>query len=171
MKTELPLFAFVLLLASAPGLFAQSTNTAPTTSAKTRILEAYAYEAPPSIIQDPTGETPSIVPFRSEATEEMLATKLTVRRKPPHDPLERVKILGTVRDGSFLSNVSDTISLWNEEYRTLKSGLQYSVMGQSVTVYVQSRVVFKIGKREDLELSWSGRGGSNTKSLAYVFKF
>jgi hypothetical protein len=171
MKTIYLLLAFVFVVVSAPDLRAQSVQSAPPRSTKDRILEAYAHEAQPDIASKQTNGPAPIVPFRSEATEEMLVRKLTIKRRPPHDPLERVTFLGTVRDGSFLSDMADRIGAWDDDYRTLRSGVDYTVMGHSVKVYVQSRMVIKIGKREDVEISWSGDSGGEMKSVAYVLKF
>lgn len=160
MKTLPLLFAFVSFAVSAPDLSAQSTST------KDRIREAYSYETTPPAPAIETTPTVPATSLYSYSIEKTLVRKLAIKRKFTHDPLENVKFFGVLRDDSFLSAMADRITAFDDDYRKIRGGLEYNVLGQPMTLYVNSRLVIKTSRYNSVVLTWSGR-----MSVAKEWKF
>jgi hypothetical protein len=166
MKTPSLLFALVSFAVSVPDLLAQSTQPAPPKSTKDRILEACSYENTPLTPAVETAPTIPAIGFCSYSAEKNLAKKLAIRRRPAHDPLEKVKFFGVVKDDSFLSTVVDRVAAFDYDYRKIRGGMEYTVLGQPMTLYVHSRLVIKTSTYNSVVLTWSGR-----MSVAKEWKF
>ena len=152
MKTLSFLFAFLLsVTASVLDLSAQSAST------KDRIREAYSYEETTSAPETLTAHAAVHTTFYSVLTEELLTERLTIKQRPPKDPLERITFCGVIKDDSFLSNMADGIMALDSDYRKIRGGMDYNFMGQPMTLYVHSRLVIKTGKYENVVLTWSGK--------------
>lgn len=167
MKTLSLLFAFVSFAVSDPDLFAESAEPAPPTSIRDRILRAYTYEETAS--PTPAPERAPAVPitsFYSYSAEKTLAKRLVVRRKLTRDPLEGVTFFGVIKDDSFLSTVADSVAAFDDDYRRIRGGMEYTVLGQPMTLYVHSRLVIRTSTHKSVVLTWSGK-----MSIAKEWKF
>lgn len=173
-------------------LIALAAATETSGSSKDRIIEMYPFDpsierkaetphtistTPPKTESDKTEMSASFVfadysSLSKETERQMLALerRFAPRRSYSSNAMEVIsqfKFTAKIRDEtSMLYNVTDRFVSTYELYRDLKGGVDTTVFDQPVTVYVQSRLVWKIGRYEKIEFKWSG-----LKSISYSRAF
>ena len=160
-------------------------------SSKDRIIEMYPYEPTTEEKSETPKQAEQTTPpdeRRPEAsvvlvfTDYSTVSKETERRlrdlekkfAPRHsysssamEVIGQFKFTAKIRDEtSMLYNVADRFVSTYELYRDLKGGVDTTVLSQDVTVYVQSRLVWKVSRHEKIEFKWSGM-----KSISYSRAF
>jgi hypothetical protein len=159
-------------------------------SAKDSILEMYPYEpssdgqkTPPSVITKKPledSERQSYVPncilvadywmFASKHQErdlKALESKFTkVQKISAFDP-ESFKFVPSLnREGSLLYNVMDTAISLEETYRKLRGGIDASVFGQPLTIYPDSKIIWRLDRLREVVFDLSGQ-----KSVSLKIRF
>jgi hypothetical protein len=156
-------------------LFAIAVSEASAQSVMERIRDMFAYnsEAQASDISQVDDTDELVVPeagLLSLPLSDQRGFRALFAPKPPKpsgfEGLDKVKFFASIHEDSILYSVADTFMSGHEAYRQLKGGVDAVVIGQPMTVYVNSRVVWKIGRHKSLEIKWSG-----LKSIAYDYAF
>lgn len=156
-------------------LFAIAVSDASAQSVMERIRDMFAYDPGTQVSEAVTidesyepmiaGEGPLSLPLSDQRELQRLFAP-----KPPKpsgfEGLEKVRFFASIREDSILYGVADTFMSGHEAYRHLKGGVDTVVIGQPMTVYVNSRVVWRIGRHKNIEIKWS-----SLRSIAYDYAF
>jgi len=155
-------------------LFALAITDASAQSVMERVRDMFAYDSDAQasmVIQDIDSDSSSVedTEFAPAWTEARRLRTLFAPRPPKpsgFEGLDKVKFFASIHEDSILYGIADTFMSGHEAYRQLKGGVDTVIIGQPMTVYVNSRIVWKIGRHKSLEIKWS-----SLKSISYDWTF
>jgi hypothetical protein len=136
------------------------------TTEKTATQETTSTQGPEIILVTDLSSMTKDQERRMKALERLFAPKRVSSSNI--DALDHFTLITGVKEDSMTyvaaERIASTYDLWKE----LKGGYDTTLLGQPVTVYLQSKLVWNIGDGQQIKLRWSGKG---IKEVSWTIPF